>query len=267
MCERLAHGEMLFVLGIRNARTADIARMARTAGYAGIWIDLEHSSMTLDCAVQIAAAAEDLGLEAWARVPEREYGMIGRLLDGGVTGIIAPRVETLEQARDVVDAARFPPRGHRSFVASLPQFGFRRLQSAELMQASDRCTTVQILLESERGVANADAIAALDGVDMLAVGLNDLAADFASAAKTGHTALMEACAHVAEAAKRHGKVAVVGGVAEPSQYARLRALGIAPLIFAGIDTDVLAAGLMQRVAEWRGGLGVVPGSAPPASRP
>src|SRR5580704_2345528 len=123
MLQRLAQGEPLLSLGIRNARTAEIVRMAKTAGFGLVWIDLEHSSISIDCAVQIIASAADLGLEGWVRVPEREYGVIGRLLDGGATGIIVPRVETAAEAQDIVDACRFPPRGRRSQIARLPHFG------------------------------------------------------------------------------------------------------------------------------------------------
>src|SRR5271170_8492529 len=130
--QRLAQGEPLLSLGIRNARTAEIVRMAKTAGFGLVWIDLEHSSISIDCAVQILASAADLGLEAWVRVPEREYGVIGRLLDGGATGIVAPRVETAAEAQQVVNAARFPPRGQRSQTALLPQAKYRRLSAAEL---------------------------------------------------------------------------------------------------------------------------------------
>ena len=97
--QSLAQGIPLLSLGIRNARTAEIVRMAKTAGFGLVWIDLEHSSISIDCAAQIIASAADLGLEAWARVPEREYGAIGRLLDGGATGIIAPRIETVGRRR------------------------------------------------------------------------------------------------------------------------------------------------------------------------
>jgi len=163
--QRLAQGVPLFSLGIRNARTAEIVRMAKTAGFGMVWIDLEHSSMSIECAVQIIASAADLGLEAWARVPEREYGAIGRLLDGGATGVVAPRIETAEEAQNIVNAARFPPRGQRSQIALLPQAKYRRMSAAELMRCADLATTVHILIESAKGVLNADAIAAIDGID------------------------------------------------------------------------------------------------------
>jgi 2-keto-3-deoxy-L-rhamnonate aldolase RhmA len=247
---KLASREPLLSLGIRNARTAEIVRMAKTAGFSIVWIDLEHSSISIDCAVQISASAADLGLEAWVRVPEREYGVIGRLLDGGVTGIVAPRVETAEEARQVVNAARFPPRGQRSQIGHLPQAGYRKLPPADLMAAADRATTIHILLESAKGIGNADAIAAIDGVDILHVGMNDLSVDLGHVGNLSHPDMIDACMRVIAAANRHEKLAVTGGASDPALCMRLLDAGSVPIIFAAIDTDVLCVGLAQRASEW-----------------
>jgi 2-keto-3-deoxy-L-rhamnonate aldolase RhmA len=248
--QKLARGEPLLSLGIRNARTAEILRIAKTAGFGIVWIDLEHSSISIDCAVQISAAAADLGLEAWVRVPEREYGVIGRLLDGGVTGIVAPRVETAEEAQQIVNAARFPPRGYRSQIAHLPQVGYRKLPAAELMAAADRATTIHILLESAKGIDNAGAIAAIDGVDILHVGMNDLSVDLGHVGNLRHPDMLDACKRVIAAAHRYGKLGVAGGASDPALCMELLNAGAAPIIFAAIDTDVLCAGLNQRAQEW-----------------
>jgi 2-keto-3-deoxy-L-rhamnonate aldolase RhmA len=248
--QKLASREPLLSLGIRNARTAEIVRIAKTAGFSIVWIDLEHSSISIDCAVQISAAAADLGLEAWVRVPEREYGVIGRLLDGGVTGIVAPRVETAEEARQVVNAARFPPRGQRSQIGHLPQVGYKKMPPADLMAAADRATTIHILLESAKGVENADAIAAIDGVDILHVGMNDLSVDLGHVGNLGHPDMIEACMRVIAAAGRSEKLAVTGGASDPALCMRLLDAGSVPIIFAAIDTDVLCVGLSQRAMEW-----------------
>src|SRR5277367_544835 len=246
----LAQGEPLLSLGIRNARTAEIARIAKTAGFSIVWIDLEHSSISIDCAVQIVASAADLGLEAWVRVPEREYGVIGRLLDGGATGIVAPRVETAAEAQQVVNAARFPPRGQRSQIALLPQTEYRRMSAAELIRCADLATTVHILLESAEGVRNADAIAAIDGVDVLHVGMNDLSVDLGHVDDLRHADMLDACKRVIAAAQGRGKLAVVGGSSDPTLTVELLNAGAVPVVFAAIDTDVLAAGLSQRAAHW-----------------
>jgi 2-keto-3-deoxy-L-rhamnonate aldolase RhmA len=248
--QRLAQGDPVLSLGIRNARTAEIVRMAKTAGFGLVWIDLEHSSMSIDCAAQILASAADLGLEAWVRVPERDYGVIGRLLDGGATGIIAPRIETAEEAQKVVNAARFPPRGQRSQTALLPQTQYRRMPAAELMRCADLATTVHILIESAEGVRNASAIAAIDGVDILHLGLNDLSVDLGRVDQVRHADVLDACKRVIGAAHSRGKLAVVGGASDPALFVELLNAGAAPLVFAAIDTDVIAAGLTQRAADW-----------------
>jgi 2-keto-3-deoxy-L-rhamnonate aldolase RhmA len=248
--QRLAQGEPLLSLGIRNARTAEIVRMAKTSGFGLVWIDLEHSSISIDCAVQILASAADLGLEAWARIPEREYGVIGRLLDGGATGIVAPRVETGEEAQKVVNAVRFPPRGQRSQTALLPQAKYRRMSAAELMRCADLATTVHVLIESAEGVRNANAIAAIDGVDILHIGMNDLSVDLGHVDHLRHPEVLDACKQVIAAARGCGKLAVVGGSSDPALIVELLNAGAVPLVFAAIDTDVLAAGLTQRATDW-----------------
>ena len=248
--EKLAQREPLLSLGIRNARTAEIVRIAKTAGFGVVWVDLEHSSISIDCVAQILASAADLSMEAWVRVPERDYGVIGRLLDGGATGIVAPRVETVEEAQKVVNAARFPPRGQRSQIALLPQVNYQRMTANELMSSADLATTVHILIESGEGVRNADAIAAIGGVDVLHVGLNDLSVDLGHVDDLRHPDMLEACAQVIGAARRRGKLAVVGGSSDPALYMELLNAGAAPLVFAAIDTDVLAAGLNQRASDW-----------------
>ena len=132
--ERLGQGMPVAALGIRGSRTADIARIARSSGHHAIWVDSEHSTMPIDTAALICAAAFDLGLAPFARVPEREYGVIGRLLDGGVLGIIAPRVETVEEAQDIVAACRFPPFGHRSAIATLAHLDFKKMPAEQLIR-------------------------------------------------------------------------------------------------------------------------------------
>ena len=235
--------------------------MASASGYDVIWIDLEHSSMSIDVVAQIAATANDLGLGAWVRVPERDYGVIGRLLDCGATGIIAPKVETADEARVIADACRFPPRGQRSQVALLPQHGFARMPSSDLTRRANDTVVLQILLESARGIANAGAIAEVDGVDILGIGMNDLTADLGCPGDFRHLDARNACEHVVAAAAAHGKVAIVGGVPDPGYFFELVAMGFAPLIFAGIDTDILAGGISARADDWRTRLQSSPANA------
>lgn len=255
---RLAAGEPVLALGVRHSRNGDVVRMASAAGYGVVWIDLEHSGIAIDAAAQLAATATDCGLDGWVRVPERDLGVIGRLLDGGATGIIAPKVERAAEAAGFAAACRFPPNGTRSQIAILPQQGFARLPAADLNRRCDEAIALQILIESRAGIEAAHDIAAVAGVDIVGVGVNDLTADYGCPGEYRHPDIRAACERVAAAARAHGKVAIVGGVPDPAYFLELVGIGFAPLIFAGIDTDILASGVFARADDWRARLPALP---------
>jgi 2-keto-3-deoxy-L-rhamnonate aldolase RhmA len=243
---RLRDGKPTLVLGIRGARGTDIVRVAHATGHHAILVDLEHSTMSFDAAAGMCSLAADLGVMPLVRTPEREYGAIGRLLDGGALGIVAPRIETAEEALAVVQACRFPPRGHRSQLASVPALGMRPTPAAVLNPTLDAATVVQIVLETPLGISNADEIAALDGVDMLALGANDLTAELGIAGQYDHPLVRDAVATVGKACANHGKLFLLAGIADPVLYSSLAQLGACPLIVTGMDTDLLYGAVQAR---------------------
>ena len=244
--DRLRAGQPTLMLGIRGARTTDIARVAASTGHHAVLVDLEHSTMSLEVAAAICSAAHDLGLVPFVRTPEREYGAIGRLLDGGAEGIVAPRIETAEEAATVVGACRFPPRGQRSQLASVPSLGMRPTPAKTLNPLLDEATLVQILIETPRGIANADAIAAVDGVDLIALGANDLTAELGIPGEYDHPLVRDAVAAVAAACRAHGRLFMLGGIGDPAVHAALAELGACPLLLTGMDTDLLYAAVQAR---------------------
>src|ERR1700731_2386620 len=125
LLDRLKRGELVTAMMIRSARTPDVVRIAASTGHHCIIVDLEHSAMSLDVVAQMTSVANDLGLTPLVRVPERDYGSIGRVLDGGACGIVAARIETADQAGEVARACRFAPRGQRSQITMVPQLGYR----------------------------------------------------------------------------------------------------------------------------------------------
>lgn len=248
--DRLRADELTLMIAIRSARTADVVRIAHETGHHSVLIDLEHSTMPLDIAAQLCATAADLGMTAFVRIPERDYGTIGRVLDGGAHGIVAPRIETGDQARDVSRACRFPPRGQRSQLAMVPQFGMRPTPATVLNPALDDATIVQVLIETPEGVANADAIAGLDGVDILAIGANDLTAELGVPGDYRDPRVRECIATIADACRRHGKLCMLGGIADPALLDEYAPLGVCPLRLTGTDTDMLFAGAADRAAKF-----------------
>ena len=247
--ERLARGIPVLALGIRSSRTTDIARLARASGHQAIWVDLEHSPMPLDTAASICAAAMDMGLAPFARIPEREYGAIGRLLDGGVLGVIAPRVETVQGAQDIVEACRFPPFGHRSAVATLPHIHYEKLPAVQFNKFMNEATVIKILIESPRGIENIEAIAALPGVDLIGIGTNDLSAELGVAGQYAHPSVREAHEAAIGACRRMKKPLAIGGIPDLAYGAELIRLGAAPFLFTGIDTDLLLGAARDRAVQ------------------
>lgn len=246
MLQRLTRGEPVAAFGVRLCRTSDVARLAKATGHHALWIDLEHSTIPLDAAGAICATAHDLGLLALVRVPEREYGAIGRLLDAGASGLIFPRVETAAQAADLAAACRFPPYGHRSAIAALPQFGYQRLPAAETYQRANDMVLVNMLIESPQGIANAEAIARTPGVDLISIGANDLSAELGVPGDYRHPLMREALDAALNACQRAGKPLSIGGIGDAALNAELLARGAAPFLMTGIDTDVLGAAMQER---------------------
>lgn len=246
--ERLNDGQPVAALGIRCSRTPDIIRIAKATGHHAVWMDLEHSSMSLDTASMLCNTALDQQLVPFVRIPEREYGVIGRLLDGGATGIIAPRIETVAQAEDLVHACKFPPMGSRSAIGSLPQLELRRIDAESLNASMNQLTVLNVLIETPLGIENIEAIAAVPGVDMISIGTNDLTAEMGVPGDVKHPRVRLAHEVAIEACKRQGKLLTIGGISDPGYSAELIGMGAAPFLFTGIDTDILLAACQARVS-------------------
>jgi 2-keto-3-deoxy-L-rhamnonate aldolase RhmA len=162
-------------------------------------------------------------------------------LDGGVLGIIAPRVETVEEAEDIVAACRFPPFGHRSAVATLAHVNFKKIPAGDFNRSMNEATVVMILIESPRGIGNVEAIAALPGVDLVGIGTNDLSAELGVPGQYSHPSVRRAHEAAIDACRRAGKPLAIGGIGDLAYTAELIRLGAAPFLFTGIDTDLLLA--------------------------
>jgi len=249
LLQRLAARQPVTALGVRSARTPEIARIAAASGHQVLWVDLEHSAMPLEAAAQICHCALDLGLLPLVRVTEREYGAIGRLLDCGAMGLIFPRIETAAQAAELVAACRFPPLGQRSAIALLPQFGLQRLKPAQLYAAANAQVLVKVLIESPLGLRNLAEIAAVPGVDLLAIGANDLSAELGAPGDYRHPAFLAALDGALATAQAAGKPLVIGGVGDAALLAEYLQRGAAPFLMTGTDTDLLLGAAQARVQQ------------------
>lgn len=150
-------------------------RVLARSGFPWLTVDLEHSPIDWDEAAALFGAIADAGCVPLARVPEGRHDYIKRVLDSGAFGIVVPMVNTVEQARLAIAAAKYPPTGNRSVGGTLPTINFDTTSSEYLKHANDEILVV-LQTESPQGVENAEAIYSLPGVDAIFVGPNDLSA-------------------------------------------------------------------------------------------
>jgi 2-keto-3-deoxy-L-rhamnonate aldolase RhmA len=242
---RLEKGELALGVGLRQARTVDIAPAMKACGYDWLFIDLEHNAMTLDMAVQISIAANACGISPIVRVPYGQYDMATRVLDGGAFGIVIPHVDTAEEARVVADRLRYPPVGHRSIGGLMPQLGFAALPPAESTKIVNDNLLVVVMLETPTAIKNADAIAAVPGVDVLLIGASDLTLEMGIPGQLMHPELIKAYETAAAACKKHGKWLGMGGVYTDEGQAKYVSIG-ARMILAGSDLPFLMQAATSR---------------------
>jgi 4-hydroxy-2-oxoheptanedioate aldolase len=247
---RLERGELSLGIGVRAARTVEIAKMMKSCGYDWLFIDLEHGTMSLEFASTISVAALDTGIAPIVRVPFMQHHMATRALDGGALGIVMPHVDTLEQAREIADHLKYPPMGHRSVAGGQAIFDFKPMKIAELIAESNAATLVVVMLETPTAIANADKIAAVPGIDVLLIGTNDLAAEMGIPGEFGHERIAAAYGSVFAACKKNGKWWGMGGVYNQPLLGKYVGMGI-QMVLAGNDVGFLMAAGMARAVEMR----------------
>jgi len=247
--EKLARNELVASMTVRLTRGVEIARLAKTAGFDMIYIDMEHSTITLDMTGQICLAALSAGVVPMVRVPANTPDYIQRVLDGGALGIVAPGIGSAEEAREVVKAVKFPPLGERGAGGALPHLEYRSFPTAEANAAVNDATMVIVQFESAEALARADEIAAVEGVDMVLIGVNDMLASMGLAGQYEHPKVREAYARTIEACRKHGKHVGVGGLStRPKLAAEFVAMG-ARMISTGTDIQFLLATMTEKAKQ------------------
>jgi 4-hydroxy-2-oxoheptanedioate aldolase len=236
--QALAAGGLSVGVGVRAVRGIEIARIMKTAGFDFLFIDLEHGPTSVETASSICVAALDAGIAPIVRVPHMDLQLATRCLDGGALGIVVPHVDTAEQAKAVVDALRYAPHGHRSVAGGYPQFGFAAVPLKDAIQSMNDATMVVVMIETPEAVANADAIAAVPGVDVLLMGTNDLCVELGIPGEIGHQKIIESIDRIVDACNHHGKWAGLGGVYGKAQLEPYVARGMR-FILAGNDLGLL----------------------------
>jgi 2-dehydro-3-deoxyglucarate aldolase/4-hydroxy-2-oxoheptanedioate aldolase len=229
-----------------------IGHILKSAGCEFVLLGMEHNGVTTETVRSVLRYMEAAGLPTIVHVPSHSPSEIARIGDLGAEGIMTPMTETAAQAAAALDAMKYPPQGRRGCGMPL---GYERHggdMAAQIAAANARTAYVP-LVESAAGVRNADAIAALDGVDALWVGQLDLSISLGIPDRLDHPSFLEAARHVAEACRRHAKPAIILA-ADIEQAVPFQALGNDMMSF-GEDALLLRDPLRDGIAGVRQRLG------------
>lgn len=183
-----------------------ITEMAAGAGWDWLLLDMEHSIHNDESVERHVLAALNGGTaELVVRVPSIDPVLVKRLIDGGVRSFMFPYVQTVEEARLAVAATRYPPHGIRGFSGATRASRWGRDADYLATYADDVSVVIQI--ESPEAIGNVAAFGAIDGIDAMLIGANDLAANMGHLGDTRHPAVVEAVQEAGRAIRATGKAA------------------------------------------------------------
>ncbi|MEZ5848109.1 MAG: aldolase/citrate lyase family protein [Geminicoccaceae bacterium] len=170
--ERVKAGDRLYGawLALSSATTAELMAYA---GFDFLILDNEHGAASLETSVDVMRACDAAGCPLVVRVPWNDQVYIKRILDAGATSLMIPMIEDADEARAAVNACRYPPQGRRGYAA-LGQRCARWSMWPDYLQRWSEELFIIGQIESARAAANARAIAEVDGIDMVLIGINDM---------------------------------------------------------------------------------------------
>ena len=217
----LLRGEAVMVPEINRVFNPVVVELIAQAGYTCVWIDMEHTHLGLDGLSNMILAARTVDLDVVVRVPHGPYNQIIKTLELGAGGLIWPHCKSVDEARQFVRMAKFRPLGLRGMGGGRDsQFG--TLERGEFLDQANQHTLLGVMIEDAEGVEAADAIAAVEGIDLLFVGPGDLAHSYGVEREVGHPItqkkVLEAFDRVGEACRAHGKA--MGTAVDPGEPMR-----------------------------------------------
>jgi len=217
---------------------AAVAEILAGAGFDWLAVDCEHTDIDVDGFARLARGMYGRGPVPLARVRENDTLAIRQVLDAGAEGVIVPMVDTAEEARRAVAAAKYPPEGVRGFSFSrMNNWGVDFDEYART--ANDRVAVV-VMVETKQAVQNVDVILGVQGVDGIVLGPYDLSGSYGMPGRTDDPVVRGACERVAEACARAGKSAGIHVVLPDPEAIRRAVAGGFTFVAVGMDTVFLS---------------------------
>jgi 4-hydroxy-2-oxoheptanedioate aldolase len=204
--ELLAGPDLIRVFALGRVMHPVIVEMFGLAGgYHGFWFDLEHSFISTEQITMAAIAARANGMDSFVRMPPTGYWQVTQCLEAGAGGVMGAQIRSADHAREFNSWCRFAPQGVRGLNMGGRDADYTHKPLAKFAEDANRDVFVAIQIETLGALEDADAIAAIEGVDLLFIGPADLSLVLGVVGQFHHDKLWEAIDRVAKACKKHGK--------------------------------------------------------------
>ncbi|QKD50624.2 Pyruvate/Phosphoenolpyruvate kinase-like domain-containing protein [Fusarium oxysporum Fo47] len=198
---RVANGQLCKALGVRLITNPQVVQLAKNANFDSLFIDLEHSTLSLDDAGKFCGAGLALGITPF------------KVLDAGAMGIIFPHVQNSDEAKAAVAISKYPPQGCRSITGQLPALSLKSYPQADVIrETNEHASSVFVMIENEGAVQRVEEIAAVEGVDVVLIGSNDLAIELGAPDDFRSDRFRQALMRVSKACRKYGKVMGLAGI-------------------------------------------------------
>jgi len=231
-----------------------VFELAGLMGFDAIWMDMEHHFYSLEVAANLMRAARVGGADIIARPAKGEFMRMSRMLEAGASGIMYPRCDSADEAREAVKWAKFAPLGKRGFDGAGPDVPYLLTPMHRYLREANEQTFVIIQVEEPHAIDHAEEIAAVPGVDLVMLGPADFTVLTGIPGDFAHASVTAAIEKISRAARNAGKHwAATCGSVEVAR--RMIALG-ARLVFHGCDIVFVKNGLDQLQATFGKELGI-----------
>jgi len=205
--ERILSGGISIGTFIFEFCTTGIGRLATNAGAEFAIFDMEHTGWNMETIKMLMASSRSADLVPLVRIPATEYHFVSRALDMGAMGIMIPMCESAEQAKKLVSSAKYPPFGKRGAAFTIAHDDYKPGNIVEKIASANSQTLLIAQIETVGGLENLDAIASVDGIDVLWIGQTDLSTSLGVPGQFDHPLFKDAVKKVVDSCNRHGKVA------------------------------------------------------------
>jgi 4-hydroxy-2-oxoheptanedioate aldolase len=202
---KLRQGKAALVTTVTPYASPKLTEMIGLLDFDCVWIDMEHQDYSYDHLFDMALGCRATGIVPMARIRKGDYWTYSRPFEAGATGIMVPHCRSGAEAAQIVQYARFHPLGMRGLDGVEVNADYGLAPMAEYMEHTNRETFVCVQIEDREGVEDIDAIAAVEGIDILFVGPSDLSQSYGIPLQTQAPIMQQAVERVATAAAKHGK--------------------------------------------------------------